>query len=59
MDMQQELERLLKLPNLRSADRANIRRMLDTVRRGRPLSTQERENLWAYTTRYTRTEGRG
>lgn len=59
MDIQQEIERILKRPDVRSADRANMRRMLDTVRRGRPLSTEERENLWAYWTRYTRDGGRG
>jgi hypothetical protein len=59
MDIQQEIESLLKRPNLRSADRANLRRMLETVRRGRPLTTQDRENFWAYRTRYVRAGGQG
>lgn len=48
------IERLLELQNLRSADRANMKTMLKKVRGGNPLDYQQRYNLWAYVSRYTR-----
>lgn len=48
----EELERLAKSKNIRTADRANIRSMLDNLRKGKKLTYQEVQNLWAYIGRY-------
>jgi hypothetical protein len=53
VDLQQEIERVIKLRGIRSADRANLKRMLEQLRRGTLLSEQERQNLWAYIARYS------
>lgn len=53
IDLQREIERVIKLRDVRSADRANLKRMLDQIRRGRLLTEQERQNLWAYIARYS------
>lgn len=50
----EELKDLVNRKDLRSADRANMRRMLDRLKHGQPLSYQEKQNLWAYISRYTR-----
>lgn len=55
VDLQQEIERVIKLKGIRSADRANLKRMLIQLRRGTLLSEQERQNLWAYINRYSST----
>lgn len=57
MDTQSEidlrtLDALLRLDRLRSADRANMAHMHRQLRKSRPLSYQERQNLWAYANRY-------
>jgi hypothetical protein len=52
-DLQQEIERVIKIRSIRSADRANLKRMLNQLRHGGPLSEQERQNLWAYIARYS------
>lgn len=52
-DIQREIERVIKLRQIRSADRANLKRMLEQIRRGQLLSEQERQNLWAYIARYS------
>jgi hypothetical protein len=49
-----ELERILKRKDLRSADRANMRNIHQKLRSGDTLSYQERQNLWAYLDRYGR-----
>jgi hypothetical protein len=49
---QRRLERLVKRKDIRSADRANMQRMLQLMRHGKSLSYQERQNLWAYLDRY-------
>ena len=49
-----ELNELVNRKDLRSADRANMRTMLDKLKHGRQLSYQERQNLWAYMNRYSR-----
>jgi len=49
----EELKQLVKRNDVRSADRASMRSMLDKLRHGKPLSYQERQNLWAYIVRYT------
>jgi hypothetical protein len=53
IDLQQEIERVIKMRNVRSADRANLKRMLEQIRHGRLLTEQERQNLWAYIARYS------
>lgn len=53
MDLQQEIDRMINLPTVRSADRAYMQRMLGQLKKGIPLSYQERRNLEAYITRYT------
>ena len=55
VDLQQEIERVIKLKGIRSADRANLKRMRIQLRRGTLLSEQERQNLWAYINRYSST----
>jgi hypothetical protein len=55
VDLQHEIERIIKLKGIRSADRANLKRMLGQLRRGTLLSEQERQNLWAYINRYSST----
>jgi hypothetical protein len=50
-----DIEGLLARRDLRSADRANLRRMLEGVKKGRPLDYQDRQNLWAYIDRYSLT----
>lgn len=47
-----DLEVLVKRKDIRTADRANMRRMLQQLRQGRSLTYQERVNLAAYLTRY-------
>lgn len=56
MDMRDELKQLINRKDVRSADRANMRHMLDKLQHEQPLSYQERLNLWAYISRYTRPE---
>jgi hypothetical protein len=51
-----DMERLARRKDLRSADRANIVRMVQQMRHGQGLTEQERQNLWAYFVRY-RVEG--
>jgi hypothetical protein len=55
VDLQQEIDRVIKLRTIRSADRANLKRMREQLRRGVLLSEQERQNLWAYIARYSAT----
>lgn len=55
VDLQQEIDRVIKLRGIRSADRANLKRMQAQLRRGVLLSEQERQNLWAYIARYSST----
>jgi hypothetical protein len=50
----EELERLSKRHDLRSADLAGLRIMLRKLRKGQALSYQETQNLWAYRNRYGR-----
>jgi hypothetical protein len=47
-----DLEELVKRKDIRTADRANMRRMLQDLRQGRSLNYQERQNLAAYLSRY-------
>lgn len=47
-----DLEKLSKRKDVRSADRAAIRALLRKLRKKQPLDYQERLNLWAYLTRY-------
>ena len=47
----------LKRKDVRTADRANIRTLLDKINEGKPLTTQERDTLWSYLERYGRLEG--
>ena len=53
MDLQQEIAAILQSGPIRSADRAQLRRLLDEIKRGRPLTYQDRQNLWAYIDRYS------
>lgn len=53
MDLKAEIARMIGLPNVRSADRAYMERMLGQLKRGERLSYQERRNLEAYVTRYS------
>lgn len=53
VDLQREIERVITLRTVRSADRANMKRMLQQIRHGRLLTEQERQNLWAYIARYS------
>lgn len=53
------IEELIKRAGVRTADRANMQRMLKKMKAGQALTTQERENLWAYVNRYSRLETRG
>lgn len=46
------LEELIKHKHVRSADRANMKRMLEQMKRGKVLDYQERLNLAAYLSRY-------
>jgi hypothetical protein len=57
VDAQREIERLLATRGLRSADRANLRRLLAHVRKGGTLNAQQREDVWAYRTRYRGVRG--
>ena len=52
MTVLEELELLAGSKDIRSADRAVIRNLLRKVQRGQQLDYQERQNLWAYLTRY-------
>lgn len=54
----EELEKLVKRAGVRTADRANMQRMLKKMKAGQALTTQERENLWAYVNRYSQLETR-
>ncbi len=54
-DARAAIEDLLANKSLRSADRANLDTMLRQVRRGNALDYQQRYNLWAYVSRYSRT----
>ncbi|GAC1474037.1 MAG: hypothetical protein PVSMB7_28670 [Chloroflexota bacterium] len=54
----QELRSLLKDKEVRTADRANIQTLLDSVNEGRGLTNQERQTLWSYLDRYGRLEGK-
>ena len=54
MDISAELRQLIDRRNVRSADRANMRVMLNKLQHGEALSYQERQNLWAYIERYHR-----
>lgn len=47
-----EIRELIKRPEVRSADRANMKTILKKVRGGKELSYQERVNLFAYFNRY-------
>jgi len=47
-----DLEQILQRTDVRTADRANVRRMLVDVKRGQSLTYQDRQNLWAYIDRY-------
>ncbi len=53
------LELVLKVSGLRSADKANMVTMLKQVRGGHALDYQQRYNLWAYVSRYTKPGGMG
>lgn len=46
------LRAMLDRHDLRSADRANMETIFDTLRRGQSLTVQEEQNLWAYEVRY-------
>jgi hypothetical protein len=48
----EELELLAGSKEIRSADRAVIRNLLRKSKRGQQFDYQERQNLWAYLTRY-------
>jgi hypothetical protein len=48
------LQELVDRKDLRSADRASLRSMLKKLRKGSQLSYQERLNLEAYESRYTK-----
>jgi hypothetical protein len=48
----QELDRLAQLKNVRSADRAVMRRLCKKLKRREPLTYQERLDAWAYIQRY-------
>ena len=52
-DAARTIEAVLKVANLRSADKANMQTMLKQARRGTPLDYQQRYNLWAYVSRYS------
>jgi hypothetical protein len=47
-DLHREAVELLQRRDLRSADRANLQRMVDEIKHGRSLSYQQRQQLWAY-----------
>lgn len=48
------VESLTHRREIRSADKANLKRMLGQMKKGQPLSYQERQQLWAYISRYHR-----
>ena len=48
MDLLRQIERLASRPGVRSADRANMRRLVTRARSGQELTPTEREQLWAY-----------
>jgi hypothetical protein len=48
----QELQELAKRKDIRSADRAQIRNFVKKLHKGHELSYAERQNMWAYITRY-------
>jgi hypothetical protein len=52
VDLLREVERLARRPGVRSADRANIRRLVARAREGKQLTPNEREQLWAYLEHY-------
>jgi hypothetical protein len=54
MDIIAELRHVIDRRDVRSADRANMRVMLNKLQHGESLSYQERQNLWAYIERYSR-----
>jgi hypothetical protein len=47
-----ELQLLADSKDVRSADRAVIRKLLRKLQKGEQLDYQERQNLWAYLMRY-------
>lgn len=48
-----ELEEIIKRKDIRSADRATMREFLRKLKKGEELNYQQRQNLWAYISRYT------
>ena len=46
------LDELLAIHTLRSADKANMVTMHQKLTKGTGLTYQERQNLWAYASRY-------
>jgi hypothetical protein len=50
----EQLQQILKRKDLRSADRAQLKRIVGRMRSGGAISYQERQNLQAYVVRYGR-----
>lgn len=48
MDLQYEATEIINRPGVRSADRANLRKLVREMKRGRPLTYQQQQQLWAY-----------
>lgn len=53
MDLLREIELLARRPDIRSAERANMRRLIAKAHAGQRLAPNEREQLWAYVKRYS------
>jgi hypothetical protein len=53
-----DLEQILERKDIRSADRAALRVLMKKIRSGQELTHDERQNLWAYVTRYSRNDAR-
>lgn len=47
-----DIDRIIHSKGVRSADRAYMETMLGQLRKGTPLSYQDRVNLWAFLNRY-------
>lgn len=54
-----EIDRLLKVKTLRSADRANLIRIRDRVKHGEPIRPYDEQVVWSYVSRYLGPVGQG
>lgn len=52
MTLLEEIDRVLAVKHLRSADRANMRRIRERLTKGEPIRPYDQEVVWSYVERY-------